>query len=120
MIVSINNLPLQFDWGTFMMAAEITGKDAVNPLEGVPLSECFTVILAAAGNRYKEANNQPADITVEWANNRIKSFTLPDIRKLENTWIKVATISDVDVDKESEEPAVKKNRRPSAKSTDSQ
>jgi hypothetical protein len=68
MIVKVKNFLLQFDWGTCVLIAEATGKDAANPLEGInSLSEQALYVLYGGISRKQQADKQPITYTVDMA-----------------------------------------------------
>lgn len=91
MVVKINKYTLQLDWGAFIIAAEVTGKDAVHPLQDVPNAEAYTVILYAGIARHAEVHNN-APMSYEDVKREIRSFSTYQIGELDKAWVDATSI----------------------------
>lgn len=81
--ITISDLSLRFDWGTMELIAEVTGKDASNPIEDITdFTDRAVHILYGGMARHDERSEVPITHTLASCRKIIKDFTPGEVGQM--------------------------------------
>jgi hypothetical protein len=103
----INNVSFQFDFGALEILSAITGKDALDPVEGLSTLDRLAAIFAAGEARYLEENEASIIIPstgnlLNHAKHSLKSWNMKHLNELATFYQSFWSL-DVDIEEESDE-----------------
>jgi len=98
---TINGLPLLVNIGTMRIIAEMTGKDVLNPLEGVTnvVDQCRHILYA--GVRRSQGHN--SQFTMEDAAQHLDDMQPADLKKIVDFYVKAVSVKADESQQPSEE-----------------